>query len=543
MTRRCGSRRPAPACRWSEPFGISTGTTPKRPKGGLSAGGSRILSQAILSNTLLPSRSIAALSFARGAWQGGVVLHDEERWGESEREYKAAAALWDELAREHPNIAPYRSKLADVHGSLAHLYRGQGGKQDEAEAEFRLALEVADRLTREAPDEIAYQESLARILNGYGNLRVNQGDRGGSEAAQQRAVAIIEKLARDRPDVTKHQLGLARYLASLGQTFYTQYKFPQAEEALKRAVTILEKLAADHPQDMKISADLGERYGLIAEVLTLRGDRQSALEWAGRAITVYRSLARDPSNLQIGQRGLSGALAGRAELLMRLGRHAEAITDFEEIIVLTSGNRHSELFRAFHALTKARLERSVGPGSRGSRDARHTFTGGMAGRRVYHFFWMNCYDTACLFAALAKLSLQDQGRTVEERQRLYQRDLERALDLLDRMRAPGEYGKSIPLDEIRKEPLLDPLRANPRFQRPDDGSGVPPDNPFQGPRGNDHASSSSRLAERTAGSRPAGGRSLRIRLETGRRSTPHRGLPGSRGRATAHAAAPGTPAS
>ncbi len=79
-------------------------------------------------------------------------------------------------AREHPNIAPYRSKLTDVHGSLAHLFRRQVDKQDEAEAEFRLALEVADELTREAPDEIAYQESLATILNGYGSIRSNHGD-------------------------------------------------------------------------------------------------------------------------------------------------------------------------------------------------------------------------------------------------------------------------------------------------------------------------------------------------------------------------------
>ncbi len=34
--------------------------------------------------------------------QIGVVLHDEERWGESEREYKAAAALWDELRGSIP---------------------------------------------------------------------------------------------------------------------------------------------------------------------------------------------------------------------------------------------------------------------------------------------------------------------------------------------------------------------------------------------------------------------------------------------------------
>jgi hypothetical protein len=77
---------------------------------------------------------------------------------------------------------------------------------------------------------------------------------------------------------------------------------------------------------------------------------------------------------------------------------------------------------------------------------------------------MNCYDAACLFAALARLPLRDQEKTMAERRRLSQRDFERALDLLDMMRAPGEFKEGIPLDEIRREPLLDPLRSHPRFQ-------------------------------------------------------------------------------
>jgi tetratricopeptide (TPR) repeat protein len=259
-------------------------------------------------------------------------------------------------------------------------------------------------------------------------------------------------------------LGLARYLASLGQTYYCEDKFPQAEEAIKRSITILEKLAADHPIDMTISSSLGNDYNLIAEVLSLQGDRQSALEWAGRAIPLYRSLARhDPYNFQVSQTGLSGAIAGRAELLMRLGRHAEAIADLEEVVQLTKDTRQGELFRAFHALTKARLG-DLSALALVDREIRDTFAGGQAGACVYSYYVMNCYDAACLFAALAKISLQDQGRTVAERQRLSQRDLERALDLLERMRAPGEGKKFIPLDEIRKEPLLDPLRTDPRYQ-------------------------------------------------------------------------------
>jgi serine/threonine-protein kinase len=406
-------------------------------------------------------------ALAQAHQQIGDTLRDQQRWDESEREYKAAAAVWDALAREQPNIAPYRSKLADVQGGLAQLYEHQG-RRDEAEAEYRLALSVADRLAQETPDQTAYQESLAKILSEYGHLRKSKGDDAGSEAVLQRAVAILDKLARDRPESTKYQLGLSLCLKSLGQTLYWKGKFPPAEEVLKRAIRILEKLAADHPQNMTIAAELGYNYGYMSEALGSRGDRQSALDWAGREISLYRSLARrDPNNLHISQRGLSSALAGRAETFMYLRRHAEAAADFEEILgVLTKDNRSSELFRAFHALSRARLG-DLSALALVDREIRDKFVAGRAASHVYPFFWMNCYDAACLFSAMAKLSLQDQGKTLAERQRLSQRDLERALDLLDTIRAPGEWPKeSIPvvLDDIRREPLLDPLRSHPRFQ-------------------------------------------------------------------------------
>jgi hypothetical protein len=73
------------------------------------------------------------------------------------------------------------------------------------------------------------------------------------------------------------------------------------------------------------------------------------------------------------------------------------------------------------------------------------------------------YDAVCVHAALAQLALRDQGRPPTERRQLADRDLVRALDLLDKARTAGEF-RVIRLDEVRREKLLDPLRTNPRFQ-------------------------------------------------------------------------------
>ena len=79
-------------------------------------------------------------------------------------------------------------------------------------------------------------------------------------------------------------------------------------------------------------------------------------------------------------------------------------------------------------------------------------------------YWMICYDAACIHAALAKLALQDQGKPPAERQRLAQRDLERALELLDKTRATGEFKGTIPLDESGENRSSTRSAPHPRFQ-------------------------------------------------------------------------------
>jgi tetratricopeptide (TPR) repeat protein len=202
-------------------------------------------------------------------------------------------------------------------------------------------------------------------------------------------------------------------------------------------------------------------------ILLFRGDGQSALEWAGRRIGLLRSMARrDPRNLAIARRELSGALAERAETCTRLGHLTEALADFKEAFELAHdiGNREEELFRALHALTKARLGDLSELALLGQRVRDIVKAGtGQGGETIYNY-WMFWYDAACVHAALAQLELQDQAKPPAQRQQLAQRDLERALEYLGKAGAAGEFKGTIRLDELRREPLLDPLRSHPRFQ-------------------------------------------------------------------------------
>jgi hypothetical protein len=61
--------------------------------------------------------------------------------------------------------------------------------------------------------------------------------------------------------------------------------------------------------------------------------------------------------------------------------------------------------------------------------------------------------------------------------RLAQPEQDRALELLEKARAGDEFKGPIRLDEVRRETLLDPLRADHRFQLLMKGLGFP-DDPF-----------------------------------------------------------------
>jgi hypothetical protein len=133
--------------------------------------------------------------------------------------------------------------------------------------------------------------------------------------------------------------------------------------------------------------------------------------------------------------------------------------------VITQGTRYGELFRAFHTLPRARLGDLSAVALLGDQ-VRETVRSGTGREAVikYPDYYMIYYDGACIHAALAHLALQDRGKPPETRQRLARPDLERALELLGKARTSGEFQTMIPLDEVRKETLLDPLRSDPRFR-------------------------------------------------------------------------------
>jgi tetratricopeptide (TPR) repeat protein len=412
-----------------------------------------------------PAEPVHREALAQAHLELSAVFGDQLHRDEAEGEIKTAAALWETLARKEPEVGRYRSKLADAHSSLGYMYThseryGGQPRNDEAETEIRQALDAVEPLAREHPEVSAYQASLATILQRRALLQ-ERSDRSRAEESYKRVVEITGNLARSHPKRKDYQYLFANFLSTQGTNLTRMGKLPQAQEAFKESIAVWEKLGADHPQDIRIAYHLGQTYLFYQEFLISQGQGESALELSGRTIRLFRSLAsRDSTHLE-NREELWVSIAERGETLMRLGRHTEARADFEELVQSAQVSPSIEVYRAFHALTKARLgdlsalthiEDMV-------RDILRVSGFESDGRYNLRYF-----DAACLQAGLAKLALEAREPLLAEQRRLAQRDLDRALELLDKARAAGEFKGIISLSELRRETLLDPVRSNPRFQ-------------------------------------------------------------------------------
>jgi tetratricopeptide (TPR) repeat protein/tRNA A-37 threonylcarbamoyl transferase component Bud32 len=407
---------------------------------------------------------------------------DQEHWPEAEQSLNEAIAIWTGLSQQDPGRSSYQSNLSRTHASLANLYYVEmRGRVKEAEAEYQKALALADRVIRDNPDLAAHQEAIVRILGSYQGLQFGQGNLAGSKTSCLRALLVAEALAGKNPEATRYQSLLANALRNRAGIFVAERDFVHAEEVLNRVISIYEKLASDHPQDLDIADMVGRSYSGMASLYLFKGDKQSSLEWADRKIRLYRSLVhRNPRMLSLIREGLCNGLAERAETFARLGRHAEALPLYDEVIGLCEGQKSQELMRAFRALTEARLG-DLGALARQGDEVRQTvkLAAGIQGSSVYNTFWMTFYDAACIHAALARLILDDPGKPAAESRRLAHADLECALYLLEQARSTDEFKEMIGIGEIRRETLLDPLRTSPRFQLLMMDL-VFPDNPFSG---------------------------------------------------------------
>ncbi len=284
-----------------------------------------------------------------------------DKWNECLAEAGKAVVIWNVLTRERPYSTEYRQRQAECQGLVALSY-GFLRRFDESDRENQVALALAEELVKEHPDSIDCRYLLGELILDSATPLYFRGDQTGDEVKVSSALAVFEALARQQPRTKKYRVAMGECYMQLGYLFYGgNSKFAKWRRAHTRSLAIFEELVAEHPQCAHCKFNLSRILASMNDGSLITGDLQTATAYAGRAIEILRALARPEFGHLNAQRILRGTLATRAETLVRLGRYAEALVNYDEVVGLGEGfnkidpQNSPRLFVLFHALTKARL--------------------------------------------------------------------------------------------------------------------------------------------------------------------------------------------
>jgi serine/threonine-protein kinase len=349
-----------------------------------------------------PRRPVYQQALAVCQNKRGALLRDLGQRLEAEAAFRQAVKVLERLAREDPTHAGYRVVLAQSHNHLGSLLRSWN-RSDEAEQAIREALKIGKRLLAEQPDEPVYQGDLAAIHNNLGNLLSDRGRAAAAEEECRQALKLRKSLADRYPAIPDFRLHLAASHNNLGHLLRKDAaRYADAEGAFREAVRIQEELTGRYPRVQKYqrilavshnnladlltkrgrsseaeqffrraltsqqqmievnSADTTVEYGVtcknLADLLVNRGEPAAALGWYGKAVVALKPIIDGDGQLVTARLALRGAHAGRAGVLTRLARHAEALPDWDAAIGFAEGGERTR-FRLHRALTLARLNK------------------------------------------------------------------------------------------------------------------------------------------------------------------------------------------
>jgi serine/threonine-protein kinase len=387
---------------------------------------------------------------------------------EAMRSHERAKEIFLRLSQAHPEVTRYQAALADTWNSLGGVQRVTGKPEEELRSHER-ARDIQQRLSEAHPEVTRYQADLADTWNNLGILQVRTGKTREALKSLERARDVFLRLSDARPEVTRHQVGLAQTYHNLGLVQRRTGKPQEALRSYERARDIQQRLGEAHPEVTGYQADLALTWHSLALLQRGTGKPQEALRSHERARVIQRRLSQahpevtryqaalaatyvDLSSLQHhnGQAEealkslnlaiplleglrrreprhptyrlfLRNAHSVRADALRRLGRHRDALADWDEAMRLNAIPSHSVFLIAGHAVALA-----------GAGDHRRAMAEVEDLARGKALPGESLYNLSCAAALSAAAVARDPGRPLPDREKQAEAWSRKAIELLQR---------------------------------------------------------------------------------------------------------------
>jgi tetratricopeptide (TPR) repeat protein len=366
----------------------------------------------------------------------GTLLWKMGKSRDGEKALRAALGLQEKLVADHPAVADYREDLGRSQLNLGSLF-SESGKPAEAEAAMRAGLALFEKLTAEFPGVPGYRHSFGMGLYSLGVLFTRSAKMADAVTAFRQAAAHLDRLTTDYPampqyllDAAKNHMNLAIALVPLGKT-------GEAEAPAQAAIKLGEKLAAESLPPPEALVVLGSSYNIAGMLRVMNNKPAESIDWFGKGIAVLTPVvAKDPLFPKARQALFVGH-AFRAQSLADLGRHGEALPDWDKAVDLAPPTDRNSI-RAVRVKSRIRADKVDEAVAEVAELAK--FEGIPAGI---------LYDFAAVYALA---SAKDKAKTDDYGQR--------AVALL-RQAVQGGFKD---VTRLKKDPDLDALRPREDFQ-------------------------------------------------------------------------------
>jgi hypothetical protein len=378
-------------------------------------------------------------------------LYPAIRPTDAARSLEQALAVLDPLVRDFPHQTEYQAARARCQTDLARVQLGLGNPT-RAEGLLKNAREAQTKLVEKKPTA-AYLGNLAETYEEFGRLFSAQSPRKAQEAFE-KAVELRGKATRAAPEDLTPQVALAKSYNFLGLFFYEQEnQATKAEAALNRARVVRAKLAGDYPEVLDYARDLGGSYCNLGLLDFKAGKYEAAFAWYNKGRDQLEATLKKSRQYPYVQLFLRNVYWGRARALTRLGRHAEALKNWDLAQAQDNGSGKT-WFQIGRAWTLAHQ------GQHSQAAAEATAAARQASRFLYQF-----YELACVYSLAAASASKDAKLAEPDRKKQTETYAAKAMELLTKAERGGLFKAPAARKKLKKDTDLDALRKRADFEK------------------------------------------------------------------------------
>jgi tetratricopeptide (TPR) repeat protein len=361
---------------------------------------------------------------------------------------RQASDIYAKLVQEQPGSTDYRQGLAVVHNNLGVLQRW---KREQALSSLQRALEIQDQLVRDDPANPSHRNDLANTRYNLGNYWLHTGGRlDKAEEAYLLALRLRQELASKYPTVHYYQHALAKCMGSLAVIYQATGRPGEAVTAYRDAMSVLERLVQDNPTLSEYALTLAVTATKLADLGSEPAQAQVALYT--QAVSHLEGILKRDEQHAYARQFLRGSLERRARALTEVGRHAEAIQDWDRTLE-SAATAERDAVRLGRAATLAYLGDHVGAAAEANELAGKSPAAGDV-----------LYQAACVYALSSVAAAKDAQLPAAEREKLAERHASRALALLTQAHAAGYFKDPAHHGQLRNDKELSSLRSREGFQ-------------------------------------------------------------------------------